>query len=948
MLLKKIFEFGFIGIFLTLDTIIYDLVGKAFNIFMAIAGARLLSTEAYMEVANKVYIIVGVLMLFVLSYSILRSIIDPDKNLKEELGGKLVQRIIIAVVGLAMTPVLFNLLYQAQGLILDNNILGNLFFNDEVLEDGTDPNTYISNIGGYVTATSLWEAFFYPAEESGKTSEEIEADPSKYLVATIGWGAACVAGVAASAALWEVPIVNIFVIGATVFACASAYNSASAADSSASSTNGKKVTLREAYARTAAGDSFKIYIAFLDNYVNEGEITYLYIISTVCGAFALYAFISFSIDMGVRAAKMAYFQIVAPIPLIMQVIPSNKDIFNKYLKGVKDTFLEVFIRVSVVYIVVYIICHLQRLFSSSSALWGNQELNGPSKYFALALLILGLIAFCRKAPDIIAETLNIPKGDMKLGLRDKLAEGGAYTAGGIVGAGVTSGVRGFMKKDVAGRNAGERALRRLGYGLGGIFGGAGRAAWNQLGPGKDKTEAKDFQGMKDVAARAARAQDDAREAADARAKNREQAIKDKQKAEEKYDAARQRYRSATTEAERDAASAEMEKYRKEIEELDKMIYENTALGQFAEDKAKRIKIWATGTIDLSLEDSAIKFGGAFGDLQDKLRQEAYLKKDAVSKQLKHEYDVLEAEKVSEYHEGWDDQSYNDALRTRLDTDHDYQSRLTSYRAARSAHDTAVSDLQAAQRSGDAGRIAAATTALETANATLGTERAALDAARKVVTDSLDAEAKRSASEMAAANEELQKKRDAAKKAYEAAADAWIQARLAEGNAEVTSMVNEFLRNNADIIQNHPNMKLALSVDEHGNPTSSITVSDLVTQSFGQGGITGSVQRDAFKAPTDFVFDPKNGGPKQTFKYDAEHDVYFTEDASGHRTQTYQPGEFYTHINTLLQSVKGSDFVANTAVTRAKDTGKKVKVTMPVTQEYANKSNMRRQAEEKKK
>ena len=88
-----------------------------------------------------------------------------------------------------------------------------------------------------------------------KIREEIEADPYKYLVATIGWGAACVAGVAASAALWEVPIVNIFVIGATVFACASAYNSASAADSSASSTNGKKVTLREAYARTAAGDS---------------------------------------------------------------------------------------------------------------------------------------------------------------------------------------------------------------------------------------------------------------------------------------------------------------------------------------------------------------------------------------------------------------------------------------------------------------------------------------------------------------------------------------------------------------------------------------------------------------------------------------------------------------------------------------------------------------------
>jgi hypothetical protein len=165
MIIGNIIKKGFCAIALTLDSIVYDLVGKAYNIFMAIAGARLLSSDAYMKVANKVYIIVGVLVLFVLSYSILRAIVDPDKNLKEELGPKMVQKIIVAVVGLALTPIVFNLLYQAQGLILENNILGNIFFSDEVLEDGTDPNTYIEDIGGAVKATSLWEAFFYPSEE---------------------------------------------------------------------------------------------------------------------------------------------------------------------------------------------------------------------------------------------------------------------------------------------------------------------------------------------------------------------------------------------------------------------------------------------------------------------------------------------------------------------------------------------------------------------------------------------------------------------------------------------------------------------------------------------------------------------------------------------------------------------------------------------------------------
>lgn len=942
MVLKKIFEFGFIGIFLTLDTLIYDCVGKAFNIFMAIAGARLLSTEAYMAVANKVYIIVGVLMLFVLAYSILRSIIDPDKNLKEELGGKLVQRIIIAVVGLAMTPVLFNLLYQAQGLILDNNILGNLFFNDEVLEDGTDPNTYIANIGGYVTATSLWEAFFYPSEESGKSSDEIEADPGKYIIATVAWGAACVAGVAASAALWEVPIVNIFVIGATIFACAKGYSNATAADASSSSTNGEKITLREAYARTAAGDSFKIYVAFLDNYIEDGEITYLYIISTICGAFALYAFISFSIDMGVRAAKMAYFQIVAPIPLIMQVIPSNKDIFNKYLKGVKDTFLEVFIRVSVVYIVVYIICHLQRLFSSSSALWGNQELNGPSKYFALALLILGLIAFCRKAPDIIAETLNIPKGDMKLGLRDKLAEGGAYTAGGIIGAGATSGVRGFMS---------GKGLKRVGYGLSGLIGGAGRAAWNQLGPGTNRTEAKDFKGMMDVAGRAARAEDDAREARKDRAANRAAAEKDRAEAQRKYDEAYERYQRATTQAERDRAKEDMEKYDAEMAKFEERIWENTGLGNFVEDKQKRIKIWATGTVDLSVEDSAIKLGAAMGNIQDKLRGEAQ-KKDSQSKALAAQLEDLQSQaaNLSEYRDGWTKESYADAFRKRshdvstavgrdyIKAENDLESKTSALSIARRAKEQAEADVRAGrmtQAQFNANK-AAYDAAIATAEGDLDASKAALRTASQAITTVLDHEAKLSAEELTAERSKLQIKIDAAKKLKEAREDEWVQAQLASGdNQEVIAIIDDELRQHADILANHPNMKVPIG----GGKT--ITVRELVEGNLGAGAMGGDVKSSSFKGKTKIDIELTDGN-HLAYQFDADKGVYID---SATNTEL-KPGEYAERIGAMLGRIK--DIKSDTNVAVAKDQGKKVKINMPTSEEYARKAQIRRQAEEKKK
>ena len=51
---------AFLGIILTLDSWIYSLISSAYKIFMAIASARILSSDAYTAIANKVYVIIGV------------------------------------------------------------------------------------------------------------------------------------------------------------------------------------------------------------------------------------------------------------------------------------------------------------------------------------------------------------------------------------------------------------------------------------------------------------------------------------------------------------------------------------------------------------------------------------------------------------------------------------------------------------------------------------------------------------------------------------------------------------------------------------------------------------------------------------------------------------------------------------------------------------------------
>lgn len=461
-LLGDVLKKGFIGIILTLDTLIYGLISSAFKVFMAIASARLLSSDAYYAIANKIYLIIGVIMLFVLSYAMLKAIVNPDEG-KKSFGPGLIKRIVIAVVGLAIAPALFNLMYQVQGLVLEHNVLGKIFFRSDntqktdassvtigdqtIAVDSVNPDDYINVVGGSVTATTIWQAFFYPAPDSGKTADEIIGKLSDYYLTNAGmYGVACaVSGYVAYAGYaaggWGY-LVGLLGTAVGLWTCSEAVGNVV----DAIGASGEEISLAEAYALTAKGESFGMYTIFINSYYEDGDIAYLYGVSTIAGAFTLYAFVTFSIDMGVRAGKLAYYQIIAPVPLIMQVLPKNESTFKNYTKGVIDTFLEVFIRIAVVYIVVYIICHLQDLFSSVDSLWGNQDLSSPEVMLAMAFLIIGLIIFCKDAPKFLSKTLGVEGGNLDLGIRNKLAKGGAFTAASAIGGGVTAGVNNLTNK----------------------------------------------------------------------------------------------------------------------------------------------------------------------------------------------------------------------------------------------------------------------------------------------------------------------------------------------------------------------------------------------------------------------------------------------------------------------------------------------------------------------
>ena len=743
---------AFLGIILTLDSWIYSLISSAYKIFMAIASARILSSDAYTAIANKVYVIVGVGMLFVLSYAIMKAIIDPDQMSKGDMaGGKILKSIAVAVIGLIVTPLLFDLAYMAQGKMLEDDILGKLFFRTGESTETIGGYTFnydeeLNGTGGAVAAVSVWQAFFYPAD--GVDPEEIIADPEivrmNANIAAVGCAGTLAIGIAGAIGGFFTGGAGWVVAGAAIATCVGAVVADSNADKVEEAID-EEVTLAEAFSMVASGESFAIFQAFIED-IDEGNIKYTWFISTVCGAFVAYAFVSYAIDMGLRAAKLAYYQIIAPVPLILGVLPKNGDRVGKFAKAVMSTFLEVFVRISVVYIVIYIIAHLSELFSTVGALWDNDNLTNVESLIAMALLIIGLVLFAKQAPKIISDTfgLNAGNGLEGLNIMKKLRDGEVFTAGTIAGSTIRSGVQGA----VAGwrRNDGKKFHQKLlGAAGSSIAGAASGGVRSGVGRARSGKPVGGFREMRDHVDRETRM------------------VADKRKKREQF-----------------------------MKENPTMGAQARAIGQRIGDSAY---VWAVGDTDTSYDDGYLALGSKLQKHLDDTR--SVTNKDARVQLVKQRYDQLMAKAIGDY----DEDAYAAAVKAANDAvevkkaNGEYSRDKRAFDAALSAEETRL------QGELTAGRITRTQydQMLQREKERLVADHLdtdKLNSAKAAANSAVDKEMYRyTAAEKAKAESKLIADRKAAKDLYESTQDAVFAEYIRDGDAAAVEVVSNFVSAN---------------------------------------------------------------------------------------------------------------------------------------------------------
>lgn len=209
------------------------------------------------------------------------------------------------------------------------------------------------------------------------------------------------------------------------------------------------------------------------------------VVALLCGGILLWIIVVYTVQLGVRVIQLAYLEIIAPIPIMMYLMPKGEDKVKKWAKQCLSTFLDFFIRVA---ILDFIILVSSSLISSKSNLAANFE--ATSKWgvgYITVIMIIALFTFAKKVPNLLKEIFpSTGSAGFDFGLHGKSAKQLGTFAGGAVAGGIgglATGIK-YGKGTAGGRLGG--AITGLARGaLGGaklkgnVFANAGKGMANQ-------------------------------------------------------------------------------------------------------------------------------------------------------------------------------------------------------------------------------------------------------------------------------------------------------------------------------------------------------------------------------------------------------------------------------------------------------------------------------------
>ena len=444
-----------------LDKPAFGLLSIMYQLFFNVASVDIFASDTVMKFYGRVQLILGVYMMFQLAMSIIKGIVNPDTFFSADKGaGNLIMRIMTALFLLtALVPInipspknefekqinnnglLFGSLYSLQHRILSNNTLGRLILgtNDEdtnYVSDSTTSEESLKRSANIFTSTVLKGFYRINVKEEG-------LDPK------INSNRVCQSGVDAKIDYYsQVDADPQKIISMATATCTGDWTKLSL---------GNKVI--SIFSDFLADNEFYIF-------------AYTGFISAIVAFIFAFILLSFTIDIAVRAVKLGVLRLIAPIPIISYMDPkgSKDGAFNAWVKTLVSTYLDLFMRLAIVYFVIFLV---QDMMVNGIVMNHGSGLLG---IFSYIIIWIGLFIFAKQAPKFFRKVLGLKEegGKFFSGIGESMALGAATL--GTIGSGI-AGYRAAREENaqLTDRNGDplrHQGLRNFGSGIASAIGGA--------------------------------------------------------------------------------------------------------------------------------------------------------------------------------------------------------------------------------------------------------------------------------------------------------------------------------------------------------------------------------------------------------------------------------------------------------------------------------------------
>lgn len=431
------------GIFVALRTLllnicepIYGLIIFCFNIFEDFGKVRLFAeSDTISQIYTRIGLILGLFMVFRLTFAGIQYLIDPDKMTDSKVGiGNIIKKVLIVVVLLGSTRSLFNFAYDFQDKLIDSDIVDKLIFGPSNAEKeknhGTDLAWYTfsqfytinTNVDNTDQNRTICEKMLDNENEQGVIVKEFyeshKLDNAKYCL---------------------------------------------------------NLESKEEYEQKD----------FDNENVKLNIINFNGFICILVGIVLLWTIITYTIQVGIRVFQLAYLELVAPIPIMMYLMPNGDEQLKKWGQQCLTTFLDFFIRIAIMDFIILVSNSLVELTEGNYILSNFENRSSLGDGYITVTLIIALFMFAKRVPNLLKEIFPSMGGaaGLSFGLKmpDEAKKVGLFGAGAILGAsgaaasnalhGISDGINGV--KDAKGTgNKWKAGLKGFGAGALSVAGGA--------------------------------------------------------------------------------------------------------------------------------------------------------------------------------------------------------------------------------------------------------------------------------------------------------------------------------------------------------------------------------------------------------------------------------------------------------------------------------------------